>query len=202
MNIDDLGIQLGINGLPYPFPIHPLLVHFTIGLFMIAVFFDGAGAFYSVRKRIGFDLPIGRGSLFDIGWYNLLAAAVCTFFTVAFGFFEIFLANPSPNLRSSWGLNASQTMLLHGTGGTIMLAVIVGLAVWRGFQRYRWRRDLERQVQWSYLLAAITAVGLIYVQGKLGGQLGEDFGLHNTTVNILRAPDRGASQLCKVRLTC
>jgi len=198
----DLGLDLGINNLPYLMPIHPALVHFTIGLFIIGVFFDVAGAFYSVRKRLGLTLPIGRGSLFDIGWYNLLAATICTFFTVIFGFFELYLAQPSPDLRSSWGLNASQTLLAHGLGGTLMLTFMAGLTIWRGFQRYRWRRGLDRQVQWSYLLAAVAAVGFLFVQGKLGGQLSEDFGIHNTTVNLLRLPDRGASEICKVRGTC
>ncbi len=85
--------NLNINGLPYVIPIHPNLVHFTIGLFIIAIAFDVLGAFYRQEKPIMAWLGIeaDRSSFFDIGWWNLLAAAVVTFLTVATGFFEILL---------------------------------------------------------------------------------------------------------------
>ncbi len=41
--IQQLAQWLGPNGLPYALPIHPNLVHFTIGLFVIAIAFDVAG---------------------------------------------------------------------------------------------------------------------------------------------------------------
>lgn len=33
--LKQLGIELGANGLPYRFPIHPNFVHFTLGLFIV-----------------------------------------------------------------------------------------------------------------------------------------------------------------------
>ncbi|AGY58913.1 DUF2231 domain-containing protein [Gloeobacter kilaueensis] len=183
----DLGLGLGVNQLPYLVPLHPTFVHLTIGLFIIAVFFDVAGAFYSFRKRLGLTLPIGRMSLFDAGWWNLVAAAVISFVTVGFGLFELLLAPVPVGTRSPWGLTAAQTMFYHGIGGILMLTLIVALAVWRGFQRYRWRRGAERQVQWSYVLASVVAVGLMYLQGELGAQMANDFGIHNTTVQQLKA---------------
>jgi uncharacterized membrane protein len=77
-------------------------------------------------------------------------------------------------------------MLLHGLGGILLLGAIAGMAVWRGFQRYRWRRDRPRQVQWSYLLVGIVLLGALYVHGTLGAQLGDQFGVHNTAANLLR----------------
>ena len=44
--IDTLNANLGPNGLPYSIPIHPNLVHLTLGLFIIAVIFDMLGAMY------------------------------------------------------------------------------------------------------------------------------------------------------------
>lgn len=43
--INQLGSQLGANGLPYVIPIHPNLVHMTLGLFIVAIGFDFVGVF-------------------------------------------------------------------------------------------------------------------------------------------------------------
>lgn len=186
--VDQLGFKLGANGLPYEFPIHANLVHLTLGLFIIAIAFDIAGTLFPLEQPIlkFLSLTAIRSGFFDVGWYNLLAAAVITFFTVAAGFFEIALAWPPPDMKSAWGLGAGLTMLLHGLGGVLLLAVIVGMTVWRGFQRYRWRSDAPRQVQWSYLAVGIVIVGILYVHGTLGAQMGDEFGIHNTAAGLLR----------------
>ena len=44
--ISEISEKLGPNDLPYKIPLHPNLVHLTIGLFAIGIFFDIAGAFY------------------------------------------------------------------------------------------------------------------------------------------------------------
>jgi uncharacterized membrane protein len=131
-------------------------------------------------------LPAVRSGLFDVGWYNLLAAAIITFFTVAAGFFEMMLADPPANVKSAWGLGAGTTMLLHGLGGVFLFGAIVAMTVWRGFQRYRWRSDAPRQVQWSYLAVGIAILGIMFVHGTLGAHLGADFGIHNTAADLLR----------------
>jgi len=152
---------LGANDLPYRIPIHPNLVHFTIGLFVIAIAFDIAGALYPLEKRVFrfLALPITRAGFHDVGWYNLLACAIITFFTVAAGFFEMLLAVPLPGVTSSIGLQSMETMLVHGVGGVVILLVIVAMTVWRGYQRFVWRRDMGRQVQ-SNMLLIRPAVGL------------------------------------------
>ncbi|WP_016949703.1 DUF2231 domain-containing protein [Anabaena sp. PCC 7108] len=186
--IDQFGLQFGANRLPYEIPIHPQLVHLTLGLFIIGILFDIAGAIFPIERPIFkfLSLPVIRSSFFDVGWYNLLGASVITFFTVAFGFFELLLANPPVNQKSDWGLNASWTMLLHGLGGILLLGIIVAMTVWRGWQRYRWRKNAARQVQWSYLLVGIAMFGILYVHGTLGGQLGEQFGIHVTAAKLIR----------------
>lgn len=184
----ELGLPLGPNGLPYPIPIHPNLVHLTLGLFIIAVVFDLIGAFYPLERSLikFFGIPAGRANFFDVGWYNLVAAAGITFFTVAAGFFEIMLANPPAGMRSAWGWMALPTMLWHGVGGVLLLATIVGLTVWRGMQRFIWRKGQSRQVQWGYLGACVITIGALYLHGTLGAQMGSEFAIHNTAAGLLR----------------
>jgi len=77
-------------------------------------------------------------------------------------------------------------MLLHGIGGVFLLGIIVAMTVWRGLQRYQWRKEASRQVQWIYLLAGIAMLGILYVHGTLGGHMGSEFGIHNTAAGLLR----------------
>lgn len=182
------GFKLGANGLPYQLPVHPNLVHLTLGLFIIAITFDIAGKLFPLEKPIFrfLALPAVREGFYDVGWYNLLASAIVTFFTVAAGFFEIILANPPTDIKSPWGLGAGLTMILHGLGGIFLLAAIVAMTVWRGFQRYQWHQGAAKQVNWIYLVVGIAIMGIMFVQGTLGAHLGDDFGVHNTAAHLLR----------------
>ncbi|MBF2075734.1 MAG: DUF2231 domain-containing protein [Synechococcales cyanobacterium C42_A2020_086] len=186
--VNQLGDQLGANNLPYPIPIHPNLVHLTLGLFIVAVAFDLVGALFPLEKPLFkyLAIPATRSSFFDVGWYNLLASAIVTFFTVASGFYEIMLAQPFEEVRSAWGLGAMSTMLWHGVGGVLLLLLIVLMTVWRGFQRYVWRKDMARQVQWSYLAVGLVIFALMFFQGTLGAHLGGEFGVHVTADQLLK----------------
>lgn len=187
--IEQLSAQLGPNGLPYAVPIHPNLVHLTIGLFVIAIAFDIAGALYPLEKRVFrfLALPITRAGFHDVGWYNLVACAVVSFFTVAAGFYEMLLAQPLEGVTSSIGLQSMETLLIHGVGGVVILLVIVAMTVWRGFQRFRWRRDMGRQVQWLYLLVGLGLFLVIGLHGTLGAELAAEFGVHITADQLLAA---------------
>jgi uncharacterized membrane protein len=187
--IEQLSRSYGPNGLPYALPIHPNLVHFTIGLFVIAITFDLAGALFPLEKRLFrfLQLPVTRAGLHDVGWFNLLACACVTFFTVAAGFYEMLLAQPISGVLSSIGLGSATTMLWHGVGGVAILLVIVAMTVWRGYQRFSWRRDLGRQVQWSYLLVGLLLFGVIGLHGTLGAELAAEFGVHITADQLLAA---------------
>jgi len=181
-------LDLGANGLPYSIPIHPNLVHLTLGLFIISIAFDIVGVFFTLEKPIFKFLAIKatRSSFFDVGWYNMLAASVITFFTVAAGFYEIMLAQPETGVKSAWGLQAMETMLWHGVGGVVLLAFIVGMTVWRGYQRFLLRKDRRLQVQFSYLFVGLFIMFLMYVHGTLGAHMAGEFGIHNTADNLLR----------------
>ena len=187
--IDQIAGELGANGLPYSLPIHPNLVHLTIGLFVIAIAFDVVGALYPLEKRVFrfLALPITRGGFHDVGWYNLLACCLVTFVTVASGFYEMLTAVPLPGVVSTFGLGSMTTMLWHGVGGVLLLMVITAMTVWRGFQRYRWRRDMGRQVQWLYLLVGLGMFALLGLHGTLGAQLAAEFGVHIAADQLLEA---------------
>ena len=186
--IEQLGLNIGANGLPYEFSIHPILVHFTLGLFIIAVIFDWAGTLFPLEKPIlkFWGLNASRAGFYALGWYNLVAAAVVTFFTVTAGFSEIMLAQPSVTQKSIWGLGAGRTMILHGIGGVFLLSAIAFLTLWRGYQRFRWRKHKVRQVQWSYLLVGLLMFAILFVHGTLGAQMGDEFVIHNTAAGLLQ----------------
>jgi len=186
--IEQLNIHLGANGLPYNIPIHPNLVHLTLGLFIIGVTFDIVGVFFPWEKWAFkfLALSVERARLFDVGWYNMVASATITFFTVAAGFYEMFLATPAPNTKSAWGLQAMETMMWHGIGGLILLALIVAMTFWRGWQRYVSCKNADKQVKWNYLVAGVTIMFLMYIHGTLGAQLAADFGVHNTADSLLQ----------------
>lgn len=180
--------SLGDNGLPYPIPLHPNLVHLTLGLFIMAIACDIVGVLYPFEKPVFkyLAIPVTRSSFFDVGWYNMLASGIITFFTVAAGFYEILLADPL-DIESAWGLGAMETMLWHGVGGVFLLFFMVGMTVWRGFQRFFWRKENSRQVQWAYLLVGVGILFLMYLHGTLGAQLAAEFGVHTTVIQRLRA---------------
>jgi uncharacterized membrane protein len=186
--IDQLSAQLGANGLPYTIPIHPNLVHLTLGLFIIGITFDIVGVLFPFQKWVFkfLAITVERVNFFDVGWYNMLASSIITFFTVAAGFYEIMLAAPPSDVKSAWGLQAMETMLWHGVGGVVLLALIVGMTVWRGWQRFVWVKDADRQVQWSYLLTGMAIMLIMFVHGTLGAQMAAEFGVHNTADNLLR----------------
>jgi uncharacterized membrane protein len=186
--IDQLSKQLGANGLPYTIPIHPNLVHLTLGLFILGITFDIAGVLFPLEKPIFkfLAIPVERNNFFDVGWYNMVASCFITFFTVAAGFYEMLLAQPPSDIKSAWGLQAMETMLWHGVGGVILLALIVGMTAWRGWQRYVWYKQTDREVQWTYLLLGLTVMLIMYIHGTLGAQLAAEFGVHNTADSLLR----------------
>ncbi|WP_413164657.1 DUF2231 domain-containing protein [Capilliphycus salinus ALCB114379] len=180
--------SLGANGLPYAIPIHPNLVHLTLGLFILAIAFDFIGVLFPFEKHVFkfFAIPAARANFFDVGWYNMLASAIITVFTVAAGFYEIMLANPYTNVKSAWGMEAMETMLWHGVGGVFLFSLMIGMTIWRAFQRFSWRKDRTRQVQWSYLMAGMAILFIMFVHGTLGAQLAAEFGIHNTADQLLR----------------
>jgi len=186
--INQLNVELGANGLPYTLPIHPNLVHLTIGLFIIGITFDIVGVLFPIQKWVFkfLAITVERANFFDVGWYNMVAATAITFFTVAAGFYEMLLASPPTDVKSAWGMPAMETMIWHGIGGVVILALFVGMTMWRGWQRFAWSQDAEVEVQWSYLLAGVAIMFVMFLHGTLGAQLAAEFGVHNTADRLLK----------------
>ncbi|GAX38219.1 DUF2231 domain-containing protein [Nodularia sp. NIES-3585] len=186
--IDQLSGQLGANGLPYSIPIHPNLVHLTLGLFIIGITFDIVGMLFPSQKWFFkfLAIPVERANFFDVGWYNMVGATIITVFTVAAGFYEMLLATPPSDVKSAWGMQAMETMIWHGVGGVFLLALICGMTIWRGWQRFVWSEDADQQVQWSYLATGMAVMLILYVHGTLGAQMAAEFGIHNTADSLLR----------------
>ncbi|MBD2496376.1 DUF2231 domain-containing protein [Nostoc sp. FACHB-280] len=186
--INQLNVEIGANGLPYTLPIHPNLVHLTIGLFIIGITFDIVGVLFPIQKWVFkfLAITVERANFFDVGWYNMVAATAITFFTVAAGFYEMFLASPPTDIKSAWGMPAMETMLWHGIGGVVLLALFVGMTMWRGWQRFSWSKDYDVEVQWSYLFAGVAIMFLMFLHGTLGAQLAAEFGVHNTADRLLQ----------------
>ena len=185
--ISEIRNSLGPNDLPYQIPIHPNLVHLTIGLFAIGIAFDFAGAFYPFEKRIlrFLAFPVTRVGFHDVGWYNILAASFITFFTVATGFFEMLLAVPIADVKSIIGQGAITTMLWHGVGGVLILFILILMTIWRGYQRFVFRKDYGRQVSWAYIFFGSLILILMGIHGSLGAWLASDFGVHITADQLL-----------------
>ncbi|MDB9444955.1 DUF2231 domain-containing protein [Anabaena sp. CS-542/02] len=186
--IDQISGQFGANGLPYSIPIHPNLVHLTLGLFIIGITFDIVGMLLPWQKWVFkfLAIPVEPANFFDVGWYNMVGSTIITIFTVAAGFYEMLLATPSSDVKSAWGMQAMETMLWHGVGGVFLLGLILGMTVWRGWQRFIWSQDPAQEVQWSYLATGIVVMLIMYVHGTLGAQMAAEFGIHNTADNLLR----------------
>ena len=185
--ISEIKSSLGPNDLPYKIPIHPNLVHLTIRLFAIAIAFDIAGALYPFEKRIlrFLAFPVTRVGFHDVGWYNILAASFITFFTVATGFFEMLLAVPIGGVKSIIGQGAITTMLWHGVGGVLILFILITMTIWRGYQRFVFRKDFGRQVSWAYLFSGTIILLIMGLHGSLGAWLASDFGVHITADQLL-----------------
>jgi uncharacterized membrane protein len=186
--IEQLKTNLGANGLPYAIPIHPNLVHLTLGLFILGIAFDVIGILFPLQKQVFkfLAIPAEQSNFFDVGWYNMFASAAISFFTVAAGFYEMMLADAPSEVKSAWGLQPMETMLWHGVGGVLLLAMIVGMTFWRGLQRYFWRKNKSQEVQLAYLLCGFVIMFLMYVHGTLGAQMAAEFGVHNTADMLLR----------------
>jgi uncharacterized membrane protein len=186
--IDQLSSQLGANGLPYAIPIHPNLVHLTLGLFIIGITFDIVGMLVPLQTWVFkfFAISVERTNFFDVGWYNMVGSTIITIFTVAAGFYEMLLATPPTDVKSAWGMQAMETMLWHGIGGVFLLGLIVGMTVWRGWQRFILSQDGDEKVQWSYLATGMAIMFIMYLHGTLGAQMAAEFGVHNTADTLLR----------------
>ncbi|MGE5659522.1 MAG: DUF2231 domain-containing protein [Actinomycetota bacterium] len=147
-------LPINHENLPYPDPIHPIIVHFVIAMVLFAFLCDAMGYFTRNHR------------LYEVGFWNLLVAAVAIFLAVIFGEFEAGLANV-------YGA-AKGVLDLHTIAGWSLSAILVAIAAWRFVIR---NRDPLR-IPVAYLGFAAFLSCLVCFQTYLGTRLVWVYGLH------------------------
>lgn len=147
-------LTLNTQNLPYPDPIHPVIVHFVIAMVLFAFFCDVVG--YLTRKH----------HLFEVSFWNMFVASVCIFLAVIFGQLEAGLADPYEA--------AKPVLTEHTITGWSLSAIVVAITAWRFVIR---NRD-PLKVPPAYLGAATFLLCLVCFQVYLGSKLVWVYGLH------------------------
>ncbi|MBE9009933.1 DUF2231 domain-containing protein [Pseudanabaenaceae cyanobacterium LEGE 13415] len=153
------------NLLPYPDPIHPIVVHFIIAMVLFSFFCDVIGYFTRNAR------------FFEVSFWNLLVGAIAIFVAILFGQFEAGLAN---------AYQASQsTLTAHTITGWSLSAILVGIVAWRFVIRQR----NPLRVPPVYLGVATVLSLLVCFQTYLGTQLVWVYGLH--VEPVVEAAEKG-----------
>lgn len=147
-------LPLNQEGLPYPDPIHPIIVHFVIAMVFFSFFCDVFG-YLTHRHR-----------LFEVSFWNLVVASITIFLAVIFGQFEAGLAQPYKA--------AQATLNLHTITGWSLAALTVAVTAWRFVIRHR----NPLKVSPFYLGATTLLSCLVFFQMVLGTELVWVYGLH------------------------
>jgi uncharacterized membrane protein len=149
-----LDLTLNRAGLPYPDPIHPIIVHFVIAMVFFSFFCDLFG--YLTHKH----------RLFEVSFWNLLIATISIFLAVIFGQFEAGLSQPYAAAQS--------TLNLHTLTGWLLAVLTAAITAWR----FVMRRRNSLKISPFYLSAATLLSCLVLAQMVLGSQLVWVYGLH------------------------
>ena len=134
-------------------PLHPILVHFTIGLVGASFIFELLGRWQR------------SDSLTTAGWWTIALAVPLTVATVATGLMSRLRAPVAEG-------TALRYLRIHTALGPIFFGGLLALGVWRASF---WGREAFPSA--SYLLALGVLVLLMTVQGYIGGELVYGFGL-------------------------
>ncbi|MGB7414420.1 MAG: DUF2231 domain-containing protein [Thermosynechococcaceae cyanobacterium] len=160
-----LGLSLNSSALPYPDPLHPIIVHFVIAMVLFAFFCDVVG--YFTRNR----------TMFEVSFWNLVVASVSIFFAIIVGQFEAGIAPTYPAVEA--------VLTQHQILGWSLSALVVTVTAWRFVIR---SRSLFKMPP-VYLGAATFLVVLVCLQVYLGSQLVWEYGLH--VPSVVQAIERG-----------
>ena len=147
-------LSLNDVNLPYPDPLHPIIVHFVIAMVFFSFFCDLVG--YFTRRH----------HFFEVSFWNMFVAAIAIFFAVIFGQFEAGLAKP---------YEAAQPVLnYHTFTGWSLSAIVVAITAWRFVIRNR----TPVKIPLAYLGVATFLICLVSLQVYLGTRLVWEYGLH------------------------
>ena len=158
-------LPLNDINLPYPDPLHPIVVHFVIAMVFFSFFCDVVGYFNHNQR------------LFEVSFWNMFVAAIAIFVAIIFGQFEAGLAQPYPAVQPvlNW----------HTIMGWSLSALVVGITAWR----FVIRATNPRKVPPAYLGVATLLIVLVSLQVYLGTQLVWKYGLH--VKPVVRAIEQG-----------
>ena len=160
-------LPLNSQNLPYPDPLHPIIVHFVIAMVFFSFLCDVVGYFTrNVR-------------LFEVSFWNMFVSAIAIFLAVIFGQFEAGLANIYKAVQP--------TLNYHTVLGWSLAAIVAAIAAWRFVIRNR----NPRKVPPAYLGAATLLVCLVFLQVYLGSKLFWVYGLH--VEPVVQAMKQGVS---------
>ena len=158
-------LALNSSALPYPDPLHPIIVHFVIAMLAFAFACDAIGHFTNNPR------------LFEVSFWNMLVASAAVFFAVIAGQFEAGIAPTYP---------AVETVLTrHQLLGWSMSALIVIATGWRFVLRLRSLFKMSP----IYLGASAFLIVLLGLQVYLGSQLVWEYGIH--VKPVVQAIDQG-----------
>lgn len=147
-------LSLNSSALPYPDPLHPIIVHFVIAMVLFAFFCDAVG-YFTRNQRLS-----------EVSFWNLVVASVAIFFAIIVGQFEAGLAPTYPAVES--------TLTQHQILGWSLSAIVIAVTAWR----FIIRSHSLFKVPPAYLGAATFLVILVFLQVYLGSQLVWEYGLH------------------------
>ncbi|KAF3886973.1 MULTISPECIES: DUF2231 domain-containing protein [Nostocales] len=160
-------LPLNSQNLPYPDPLHPIIVHFVIAMVLFSFLCDVAGYFsHNVR-------------LFEVGFWNMFVAAIAIFVAIIFGQFEAGLAQVYEAVQP--------TLNFHTLMGWALGAIVAAIAAWRFVIRNR----NPLKVPPAYLGVATFLICLVFLQVYLGSKLFWVYGLH--VEPVVEAMKRGIS---------
>ena len=134
-------------------PLHPILVHFTIGLVGASFAFDLLGQWKH------------SASLAAAGWWTIALAVPLTVATVATGLMSRLRVPVAEG-------TALRYLRIHTALGPVFFGGLMSLGVWRATF---WGREAPPSA--SYLFALGGLVVLMTVQGYVSGELVYGFGL-------------------------
>ncbi|MDE5106081.1 MAG: DUF2231 domain-containing protein, partial [Trichodesmium sp. St17_bin3_1_1] len=135
---------LNEHNLPYPDTIHPIVVHFVIGMVLFAFLCDIIG-YFTRNSR-----------LYEVSWWNMFFATISIFIAIIFGQFEAGLAQP---------YKAVEPILnLHTLIGWSLSGIIAAITAWR----YVIRSNNAEKLPMPYLGLGLLLVGIVCFQVYLG----------------------------------
>ncbi len=151
-------LPLNSSALPYPDPLHPIIVHFVIAMVLFAFGCDVVG-YFAPQKKV-------EQKLFEVSFWNMVVASVAVVFAIIAGQFEAGLAPTYPAVTA--------VLTRHQIIGWSLSAIVVVITAWRFIIR---SRSLFK-VPPVYLGAATFLVVIVCLQVYLGSQLVWEYGLH------------------------